>query len=76
MPALDTDDQLAELCAYLRTLRLTAEYRQDEDGGRTTPSGEYTAEASPAAEIAREWARELLAAADANGLSGCRLCRS
>ena len=74
--SLDTDDRIAELCQFLRTLRLTAQYPTDEHGDPARPDGEWSTEYSPAGDIAREWAHALLDAADANGMYGCRLCQS
>jgi hypothetical protein len=70
-----TEEALAALCLYLRTLALQ-KYPLDEYEMAVQPDGDYTSDASPAPEIAREWARALLTAADADGLGGCRLCRS
>lgn len=69
------DDRMAELCAYLRALRVTGAYPLGEWDTPIRPDGAYTCEHSPAADIAVEWARELLDAADVNGLHGCKLCK-
>jgi hypothetical protein len=64
------------LVSYLRDLRTNSEYAKDEYGDYHDENGESWGESSPAADIARKWARELLKAAEANGWHGCPLCRS
>jgi hypothetical protein len=70
------DDAMAVLKAHLRSVHNSELYALDEDGNPVHPKGDYVIDPSPAGDIAREWARELLNEADANGLYGCRLCRS
>jgi hypothetical protein len=71
---MQPDEALAILTQYLRTMALQ-QYPLDEDGYPIGPDG-YTCEATPAPAIAREWCRELLKTAQAEGLGGCRLCQS
>lgn len=72
---MSTDEALSVLKTYLRTLRMTEPYI-DDDGMWVDKHGGYQSDSSPAASIAREWAYELLKEADADGMGGCRLCRS
>lgn len=68
------EEVIGTLVKYLETLRVESAYVLNED--REDSEGNWQAEDSPAAELARKWARQLLDAADANGLHGCRLCQS
>lgn len=72
---MTTAEALAILTVHLATVRAEQRYPLDDGGSPIGPAG-FDTESSPAAEIAREWADALLEAADANGLSGCRLCQS
>lgn len=74
---METEEALQALCDYLRQLRIVSAYRDDQDlGGYTNEHGEWTPEKSRAALTAREWARELLKAAEVCDSGGCPLCQS
>ena len=64
------------LAEYLRQVRITEAYKQDDyNFYYLDANGQHSCDRSPAADIARSWCRELLEAADAEGLHGCRLCQ-
>jgi len=72
---MSPDEAMAVLKAYLRTVKMTESFQLDE-GLWLDKNGECQFDSSKAADIARDWARELLTEAEANGCGGCRLCRS
>ena len=70
------DATVTALCGYLAELRQRTAFDCDSDGDPLSDRDEDTGEYSEAGAIARRWARLLLEAAQANGLGGCRLCKS
>jgi len=72
-PTKEIYNALETLKSYLN---LIPPYPIDDDGFYLPSNSLYSSDPSRAAEIAREWCRELLATSRANGMGGCRLCRS
>lgn len=64
------------LVGFLRDVKHEKAFKLDADGCFQNDDGGYEREASPAPDMAREWCRELLREAEADGLSGCPLCCS
>lgn len=75
-PEITPEQAMDVLVGFLRDVREEKAYKVNEDGDYEDDAGEYHREPSPAPDIARGWCRELLTAADADGLGGCRLCCS
>jgi hypothetical protein len=72
---IDMSEQIQSLIEYLKQVRVTEAYKQDDDNFYCLDAdGQHSCDRSPAADIARMWCRELLDAADAEGLHGCKLC--
>jgi len=72
---LTVEQMVAALEEHLAEVARTQKYPLDDDGDPLTPIDENWGEFSPAAGEARAIVRRLLAAAEAKGLGGCRLCR-
>lgn len=68
-------EALAVLKAHIRHVHTSELYALDEDGKPIEPDGWHASDPSPAGDIARAWARELLEEAHADGHCGCMLCR-
>ena len=66
------EEMLQALCHHLENGRMVVDY---DDPACEENLGQSTDEKTTAP-LAREWASRLLVAAEANGMNGCRLCRS
>jgi hypothetical protein len=71
---MTTREALDVLKAHLRALH-AQRYPTDDYGDAVDADGWPAADPSPAGDIARGWARQLLEEAHANGQCGCLLCR-